>query len=565
VIFATAAFLVVLMWTDALAGDGYRTQLQPAAFNYTGIYKLRETDPNLTGTGITIAAVCRSLTYMAGEPLNDYQVNIEHRCFWDRDVSFADGLDSEADLSGHSTAIGGILMGQDANGYHPETGDFYYEGAAPAAHVDVYEFWRFVSSYVFGGNELEADVLTMSVGTPFEDWWTRGIERIAEKEGLIVVAGIGNGGGVFDPLLYPAAGGNVIGVGVIDSVNSDETAANLGVFSLPHSEHSSRGPTSNGRCGPDIVAPGNCLVPDVNSTTGYEVSGDWSSFATPVVAGAVSLLVQSAKYEPDLSPAVSGKGSNCVMKAILMNSATKLPYWHKGAVSKADDHQVGLDYIQGAGALNVMRAYEQLLAGRYPTGEAEGIGWDNNVIEKSAEAENVYRIEIPETNGEFITVSLVWNRHFKDSYPFEAKPESDSDLRLELWAVDVNEPARNYLIDYSDSINDNIEHIHCAVDADYSIYEIVVTGGDLTDDAQGTELYGLAWNVSQANNKDSIWWYDLNGDGKVDDSDFTILLNNMYQTAETQTELLLGDINMDGMVNLTDMSILTSRMNSKPK
>ena len=560
-----ALFPLVCTPSAAIADDTGPSSLQPAAFNYTGTYSLRESDPNLTGKGVAIAAVCRSLTYLDGQPQNDYRLNTEHKCFLDSNVSFVDGLSLKPGISEHSTAIGAILVGHDPNASHPQVGTFQYEGAVPEAQLDVYEFWRFLVNYVFGPKELKADILTMSVGTAFEDWWTRGIERIAQTKGLIVVAGVGNGGDVFDPILYPAAGSNVIGVGVIDSVTGSDLSKSLSEFSLPHAEHSSAGPTLDGRCKPDIVAPGNCLVPDANSTTRYDITGNWSSFATPVVAGTVGLLVQKAKSEPDLNLAISAQGGNCVMKAILMNSATKLPYWHKGSADKSDDHYASLDYIQGAGMLNAQGAYEQLIAGQGQTANVQPIGWDNNVIEKSENAQNMYHIEMPEAKDKIITATLVWNMHYEDEYPFKALTEADNDLRLELWAVDTNDPNGGYLIDYSDSISDNVEHIHCHADPNYSSYEIMVTFSDAADpnDTDTAQRYGLAWKTNDVDKTKSIYWYDLNGDGKVDTLDTAVLLENLNKTVESEEGYLLGDINMDGVIDIKDVVILMNHLTPK--
>src|SRR5690349_7650235 len=50
---------------------------------------------------------------------------------------------------------------------------------------------------------------------------------------------------------------------------------------------------------------------------------------------------------------------------------------------------------------------------------------------------------------------------------------------------------------------------------------------------------------------------DLNGDGKVNLSDLSILLTNYDKTNAAK-----GDINGDGSVNLTDLSILLSQFGS---
>ena len=415
----------------------------------------------------------------------------------------------------------------------------------------------------------------------FEDWWTRGIERLAEKNGLIVVAGAGNGTSAFDSVLYPAAGANVIGVGVVDSVRCAAFSKSLNEFSLPRVEHSSCGPTGDMRAKPDIVAPGNCLVPVAEGNAEYDTTGDWSSFATPVVSGTLGLLVQKAKSQPELNQAVSEQGGNCVMKAILMNSAKKLPFWHKGDVGKEDDHEVPLDYIQGAGLLNALKAYEQtrpldiikgagllnalkayehLLAGQ-AEGEVSAAGWDNNVITDLAGSEKVYSFENPAPHADdFITATLVWNRHFDEEYPFGPVPDSFSDLRLELWAVNNDNPADAKMIDHSDSINDNVEHLYCPADPNYTGYKIVVTFSPDPDrkpeDIDNTERYGLAWNLGKIDPEKSIWWYDLNGDNEVDNLDFGILLNNFNKVAETDEGYLLGDINMDGRIDIKDIRIL---------
>lgn len=195
---------------------------QPGALNYTGTHQLHDNDPNLTGTGVTIAAVCRSMTYDQGLPQEDYQINTDHDCFKHSNITFADAIDTDAGISAHATAIGAILAGKDPNGFHAETGHFRYSGAAPDANIDVYEFWRFIVNYIYGGKQLDTDVLTFSVGIAFEDWWTRGIDNLVEETGLITVAGIGNGTEAYDPLLYPGSSANVIGVGVVDSVASED-------------------------------------------------------------------------------------------------------------------------------------------------------------------------------------------------------------------------------------------------------------------------------------------------------------------------------------------------------
>jgi hypothetical protein len=558
----TALLMAMPVTVRTVAGaenESVEEILQPKALNHAGVYALREIEPSLTGAGVRFAVVSRSITYIDDEPQNDYRPGTEHNCFKNRQFVFHDQAAPRPAISPHSTAICSILFGEDPDAYNPELGQFYYQGAAPQAEADVYEFWNFLIDNVFNHQPPDADIITASIGNEYEGWWTRGIESLAEHYGLIVVAGIGNGLEAEDPLFYPAASANIIGVGVIDSVNTADLATKLAQFSLAYPKHSSLGPTVDRRCKPDIVAPGNCLAADVNDSYSYKPTGDWSSFSTPVVSGAVGLLVQKAKQHPELSAAVSPQGGNCVMKAILINSATKLPYWHKGLLAKDDDHKVALDYIQGAGMLNAVGAYRQLIAGQSKPGYVSTTGWDLNELDEGENPQNVYKMTFTNPADKYMAATVVWNRHYGREYPFEAIPEADADLRLELWAVDTENPNNAYLLDYSDSEIDNVEHIYFRVDANYTNYEIVISHGSVQADK--AQRYGLAWNVSDAGNGDDILLYDLNADGIVDDSDTVVFLENWITSIQSPDSYIIGDINNNGTFNIDDVQIFLNNTN----
>ena len=172
-------------------------------------------------------------------------------------VYFPDGSEGLYGLSAHATAVGGILLGYDPVAGNPQNGGFFYKGVCPEASVQVYEFWRFVSLTVFGGKEFPADILTFSLGDPAPAWWTRGIERLSDETGVLVVASAGNGSKkTNEAILYPAAGANVLAVGVLDAQYDADGRASLKHFTLPRKQNSGCGPTADLRCKPDMVSPG---------------------------------------------------------------------------------------------------------------------------------------------------------------------------------------------------------------------------------------------------------------------------------------------------------------------
>ncbi|MHC4122574.1 MAG: S8 family serine peptidase [Planctomycetota bacterium] len=540
--------------------------LQPQALTYIGVYDLKQIDHNLTGYGVNFAVICRSITYQDGYPQNDYRPNIKHNSFGDTEFTFYNSSDLYAGTSPHSTSICSILFGQDPNAYNPYLGHFYYQGIIPEAKADIYEFWHFLTDKLFPQSPPDVDIITASIGNQFEDWWTRGFDSLAQHYGIVVVAGIGNGQEACDLPLYPAAGTNVIGVGVVNCIDSNDLKLRLSRFCLAYPEHSSFGPTTDKRCKPDIIAVGNYLAADCNDPNLYKPTGNWSSFATPIVSGTAGLLIQKAKDDPNLSNAVSSQSSNCVIKAILLNSATKLPYWHKGNLNKDDDHFVPLDYIQGAGMLNALAAYNNLTAGQQEPGTTHNIGWDLNQINESNDIEKVYRIHIEEPENKLIAATLTWNRHYQQVYPFDAIVEKDADLLIEVWAIGPNDPNNARLLDYSDSSVDNVEHIYCPADPNYSDYEIIIAysgnGGEINQPPKN-QRYALAWNVSSQNVSKADSWYDLNADGILNEIDLFTWVKNKAKSENSPQDYCMGDINEDGSLDDKDLIIFLKKLNLK--
>lgn len=559
--------LVIGLTAFATAQGQDFSSLQPQALKWAGVQDLRQVDPNLTGTGVRFGVVCRSFTYDAnGEPQNDFQPNVKHACFQNAELDFQSSLTKAAGVSSHATAICSILFGQDPNGAASSLEPFHYEGVVPQAQGHVFEFWHFVKRYVYGQEKPEIDLASVSFGQPVEGEWTRGIDALIEHTGMVFVASIGNGLNASDPSFYPGANPNVIGVGVVSSVNAADPATKLSQFALAYPEESSAGPTGDGRCKPDVIAPGNCLVAEEGADRGYETTGDWSSFSTPVAAGIVGLLMQTAKQDAELSPVLSPEGGSCLLKAILMNSAVKLPYWHKGRLGNEDDHEVPLDCVQGAGMVNAARAHELLTAGRGKPGDIAAEGWDLNQVRQGLENQQVYRVVVEEPSQKTLTATLVWNRHYGQAYPFKRLSDIDSDLRLEVWGVDpANQTSPVKLLDYCDSKVDNVEHVYIRTLPEYTVYEIVVSYSDRNakPTSPAGERYALAWSIETKQADENLLWYDLNADGVVDDQDLAILKNNSAAGQKSPQAYVIGDITMDGTIDDADVQAVEANRNKK--
>jgi hypothetical protein len=284
-----------------------------------------------------------------------------------------------------------------------------------------------------------------------------------------------------------------------------------------------------------------------------------------VAAGVAGLLIQAARQDNRLSDVLSPDGGNCLLKAVLMNSAVKLPYWHKGKLTAEDDHEVPLDYAQGAGMIDAVHAYELLTAGRVSPGGAAGMGWDLNRLENDRVLQRIYRIALTDPANKMLVATLVWNRHYEKQWPFKSSADGDSNLRLELWAVDPNNANNDLLVDYSDSKVDNVEHIYAEALPGRLLYEVVVSWSDPSDSSGAAgERYAVAWSVEEKPVAgDNILWHDLNADGVVDEQDLKIVMTNLVVGRKSPEAYLIGDANADGAIDLDDIRELNEHRNQQ--
>jgi subtilisin family serine protease len=181
----------------------------------------------------------------------------------------------------HGTHVAGIIAAEKNNGI----GGFGMAPNSQMVSIDVSNRSFFVTDYVVAEGVLEAirqnvKVINMSLGFYYPSPILEDAVKKAIEKGIIVVAAAGNDGAAV--LNYPASFEGVISVGATNEKNQ------LAYFST-------YGPSV------DVVAPGQNVyssVFDVDKGSSFvKMSG--TSMASPVVAGAVSLLL--SKY-PKLTP-----------------------------------------------------------------------------------------------------------------------------------------------------------------------------------------------------------------------------------------------------------------------
>jgi subtilisin family serine protease len=319
--------------------------------------------------------------------------NIDPKSQWHRD--FTDSGDPFFDENGHGTHVAGILAGEwrvpadTPENQRPlavsryrksDSKDIEYQqtrldhisGMAPecrlvslkvldedgkgtassliAAIAHVQE----INGY---GRRLLIHGINMSLGYMFEpEWFACGqsplcveVDRLV-KTGVVVVVAAGNTG---YGTLRASSGSTAAGMALtINDPGNADLAITVGAThrEMPHlygvSYFSSKGPTGDGRCKPDLVAPGEKIVscatgllkndgaPDIPDCKYVETSG--TSMAAPHVSGVIAAFLS-------VRPEFIGKAER--VKEIFCSTATDL---------RRDR------YFQGAGLIDLMRAIQSI-------------------------------------------------------------------------------------------------------------------------------------------------------------------------------------------------------------
>jgi hypothetical protein len=404
-------------------------------------------------------------------------------------------------LAFHATAVAGAAVSQDPNQLGVAHGAGWWTGQTTnrasrlpnqdAMTVSAETFAQGLG--VLNGNPVE--VLTMSIGVngsdTANDQWSLALDHITSTLGTTVVVAAGNDGPSGSSFPGPPGTAyNILSVGATGGsgafVSEDYTQI---------APYSSRGPTTDGRSKPDLVAPGSLITLPTVGGAWVETSG--TSFAAPIVAGGAALLI-------DLGQSLGLDTDAQVIKSVLLNSADKLSGWTHSPTAPLDPNL-------GAGQMNLEQAYHQYVAGPQASGSVSGRGWDHGLL--SGSTAELYEIDGTILAGTSLTATLTWNREVTtdveeiESAVYTAAALENLDLLLYA-SNDLVTPVASSI-----STIDNVEHLFHTVPATGSyLLEVRAADGTVVNPTR----YSLAWNVAVAAGLAG----DFDGNGTVDGADF---------------------------------------------
>lgn len=251
--------------------------------------------PGVTGAGVGLCVV-------------DTGVDPTHEQIAPRAVSFFDAINSGAaayDDHGHGTHVTSIAAGDGTGGASAST----FKGVAPGATLHAAKVLDASgngdSDQVVAGTQWctaqsDVQVISMSLGDTIGGDGTDALSlavNAAVAGGDLVVVAAGNSGDLRQSINAPGTATGALTVGAVSEHSNPVGAARHddGIFLAAFS---SRGPTSDGRTKPDLVAPGlSVTAASAGSVSGYTtLSG--TSMATPYVAGAAVLARQANPAAP---------------------------------------------------------------------------------------------------------------------------------------------------------------------------------------------------------------------------------------------------------------------------
>ena len=356
----------------------------------------------------------------------------------------------------HGTVGGGGIVGEQYAGYAPKSSIVVQQlaGILDNASTYVTDFDMVVTNNSYGDIVGDCDYMG------YYDLQSRLLDLMAiDLPSLQNVFAAGNDGGL-TCLTYPSSFRTVLsGYQAAKNVLTIGATDRTGVVT----SFSSRGPASDGRTKPELMADGFFTI----STTPDDAYGpqQGTSMASPAVAGGLALLYE--KYRLQNSGANPKSG---LMKALICNGATDLG-------------NSGPDYTYGFGWMNLLRSVDMLSNNRFYISSINNGG------------NNQHSIVVPANTAQ-LKVTLYWNDPAAAAFASQALV---NDLDLEISSPSAALPYKldtvpanvtNNATPAADHIN-NIEQV-VITNPSNSTYTVNVKG---TGVASGPQEYFLVYDI----------------------------------------------------------------------
>ncbi|MCC7013328.1 MAG: hypothetical protein IT454_12255 [Planctomycetes bacterium] len=306
-------------------------------------------------------------------------------------------------ISGHATAVGQYYYGLST-------------GIAPGiASVLCWEAIHFLGTgFINGTGPTPPKIAAFKVlnnswigAVGNSNFYLRKLDYAIDSQGLLVCSGVNNGTGPLDvPLLSHSYNGLAVG-------RSD---------GQHHAGPTMVGVDGAGRMKPEIVAPAGA-----------------TSFSTPLISGACSLLVDTARTWPSLATNPSAERPE-VIKAALLAGATHRPGWSNNPATSGATRgstSTPMDALWGCDQVNVDKSHWILTGGEHASDASAATastvspqGWEE--VQTTSGASRFWRFSV-ESVKPYVSIVATWNRHLGTTYTTFSLPNLD----LELWSIDA--------------------------------------------------------------------------------------------------------------------------------
>ena len=371
------------------------------------------------------------------------------------------------------------------------TSPFVYDNYA----IQTYENFFSNGTDVISSSWVNESFSTYMVGTILDSYAAKNTHT------LLVGAASNNGSEGAGHVASPYKNMNCVKVGALDYATGFKTAADFSSYGPNDFYNPVTGETIAGVVSAvDIAAPGTVYSVNRDGSLG-NISG--TSFAAPIVASTATLMIS---YSRENSMPQESRDAR-LLKAILLNSASKIDGWDNGAYKGSVDVNgkrydgvltttQALDYHSGAGALNAGEAlaqYDNFCATSFldSVGKGESHFYDFYASEAGLEFAATLCWYLGSDVEDITYEDLFLDG--KEVAAIDADLSYFANLNLRLWYVEGGEEV---LLAQSISEYNNVEHLFLELDREGE-YRLEVFFEDLVYGDSAAESYGVAWNLSQ--------------------------------------------------------------------